>query len=377
MCSINSFIPKIEHRDGFTITTDSFNVSVEGKTIGGKSEIKNQDDYCIYCINNILFSAVFDGHGRNEGKFISYWSRKIFLEFIKSEMFMVSYTQNPESTIQIIFEDVNEKIKEKVFNKYIELGYAISKDENGHYIITKGLNTFIVNGGTMATVLIFDFNSNKQYTAYVGDSEATFLDYHHGDKEESIFKKVPELSTLTEYCHDAFNLEEYIRIQEYKSYPDFPEKPLLQFNYDLRGSVAPIWNFDEGEYKKSEPQAGYYYKNTSKEIATYLQSVNQKNNLTTTRSIGDFTLKYYGVTYEPTIFVNKIKKGIYTIASDGVWDNFEKTFFSETVTRIISESDDLKITQLVNNFMDYNLHEALSNFGESKDDATCIFLKIE
>jgi len=376
MCNINSFIPELEHRDCVTMTTETFKVSIDGKTIGGKSEKLNQDDYCIYYMNNILFAAVFDGHGSKSGKFISYWSRKIFLEFIKSEMFIVSYTQDPESTIKTIFEYVNEKVKEQVFNKYIELGYTISKDEHEHYLITKDLNTSIINGGTMATILIFDFNSNKQYTAYVGDSEATYLDCHQESVEESIFKKVNNLSTLTEYCHDAFNLEEYIRVKDYKSHPDDPKKPLLQFNYDLRGRVTPIWYFD-GEFKVIDPPVGYYIKNTSKEIASYLQSTNYKNNLTTTRSIGDFALKYYGVTYEPTIFVNEIKKGIYTIASDGVWDNYKKTVFNETVTGIISESDDLQITQLVNNFMDKNLQEGISNFGEYKDDATCIFIQIE
>ena len=384
MCDINSYIPDLEQRDPIQFSHNTASVATAGITYGGVSDKKNQDDYFIIKIGNILFTCVFDGHASLEGKFVSHWARKICLEQIYIETFISSFKENPNDTLKQLFIIINEKVKQKMIERYTELEYEITYERESIIIKNKiQLSPYIVKGGTMMTLLVFDFDTNTQYTSYVGDCASFYIKTDESDemladecggaaveKPETIL----QYKILTEYSHDPSNLKEFLRIKDFKQDPENKLLPHLQFEYDTQKHILfKLWDMGELDYVQQPPPYGHYYKNVKQDIATYISSPVDNIKITTTRVIGDFSLKEYGVTCEPTIYSEPIKSGIYTVCSDGVGDNWLDLEFVKS----IKDKSHENITEIVTQFMDINLEYAIQNFGSHRDDATAIFIKIE
>ena len=384
MCNINRHIPDLEQREQIEFTHNTTNVTIAGATYGGVTDEKNQDDYFIIKIGNILFTCVFDGHGSLEGKFVSHWARKICLEQLYTETFISSFKENPNETLKQLFIIINEKVKQKMIELYTELEYEITYEKES--IIIKNqiqLSQYIVKGGTMMTLLVFDFDTNMQYTSYVGDCASFYIKTDESDemltdecggaaveKPETIL----QYKILTEYSHDPSNLNEFLRIKDFKQDPENKLLPHLQFEYDTQKHIPfKLWDIVELDYVQQPPPYGHYYKNIKKDIATYISSPINNIRITTTRAIGDFSLKEYGVTCEPTIYSEPIKSGIYTICSDGVEDNWRDLEFIKS----IKDKSHENITEIVTQVMDKNRKNGTQNFGPSRDDATSVFIKIQ
>lgn len=136
---------------------------------------------------------------------------------------------------------------------------------------------------------------------------------------------------------------------------------------------------------------GNYVKNVRNEFGSIVSAPKSSlfdSSLSMTRSLGDFYLQKYGVSYIPSIkYVNLSKifeeSPIFSllIASDGVWDNW--TY--ETISKFILNEDHLNrinngedISQEVcNSLIAKNNELGRKHFGISRDNATAILVYLK
>jgi serine/threonine protein phosphatase PrpC len=213
--------------------------------------------------------------------------------------------------------------------------------------------------------------------------------------------------------HSPESEGEYWRMASARPAPgSVPRVPLARFQYDTlapspRATSLPIFAPTSGG-ALAKRAVGGYYKNVRSEWASLVATPTTAafhDALAFTRSLGDFHLQCYGVTWEPDVaWVDVAALGggggvweeggaceaaaaaesaplppaapfVLLVASDGVWDNWtfeDAARFTMEPARVRDARQRATAADLVADTMRENKRRAAANFGESADNMTLI-----
>ena len=232
---------------------------------------------------------------------------------------------------------------------------------------------YVSNVGDSDAIIITTSNSSSKVITDVKDDALNFQII----KDENI----SNVHIITGN-HSAENINEFDRVRK-----NFTP-PYLIFEYDKLYPKSHfdiyVKNIDDDNYHIT--RKGNYVKNIRNEygsIVTSPRSAPFDSSLSMTRSLGDFFLQKYGVTFIPTIkYVNLSeifeKSPIFSIliASDGVWDNWtyetiSNFILNEDYLNRINNNEDIS-QEVCNSLIAKNDELGKKHFGTSRDNATAI-----
>ncbi|GAB68759.1 protein phosphatase 2C domain containing protein [Plasmodium cynomolgi strain B] len=227
---------------------------------GRKLDFPNQDDFTIIQTNEWILIMVFDGHGPS-GHDISNFAHVILPLLFSYNIERIF--ENPVRTMKTLFYMIN--------------CYLV----NYSYCINNNINPININfidynlSGTTCTIILYNFETKKIYSAHTGDSRAV------------MGKQNQQTNTFS-----AYNITE-------------DHKPSLKLEKDRIVAFG-------GEVKKLQGDVSYrvFVKNE------------MYPGLAMSRAIGDITSSFIGVTCEPTIniFDKSEEDKFIIVATDGIWE---------------------------------------------------------
>ncbi len=344
--------------------------------IGGSR--KNQDAYFTLKFPEIetVMTCVLDGHGSEYGEHIAEGTKKFMIE-----QFSINQDRllaNPEEFLLRLFDEANENCKQ-ILMEVLSRSSIQFKEEDG-IIYSRKYNTSQwskVRGGTTCSIVVII--KNKLYTANVGDSKALLCSTHLLPFGGYCEMEITSDQSLEKY-------DEFKRIHDCGGLVVFDKPDAL-----TKHECPPVYEYcDEyDDFIKSEK--GIYYKNVSKEWATIVVNPNVDENdaLAMSRSLGDLSLKRYGVIATPSInsfnldeIFNSSEESesdtiCIVLASDGVWDNWidkniGKFVMDKSCLNAIVDKPENGAQLVAKSLMARNDMFGQKNFGSSRDNATCI-----
>ena len=359
--------------------------------IGGGSD--NEDQYSIlyfeFNSHTIRILIILDGHGGMNGRFVSEIA-KIFLEKYFSENILLLLENTPEC-LNIAYSLTNDEIRNALKEKTLKEN-RIVKEVDGY--LTSGYNSYsqsLIYGGTTCTIAVIIDNIHM-YVSNVGDSDAILFTTSNSSSKVITDVKDDAINFQINYDenisnihiitgnHSAENINEFIRVTENFKDP-------LRFEYDKHypKGYSNIYekNVDDNYHITGK---GNYVKNVRNEFGSIVSAPKSSlfdSSLSMTRSLGDFYLQKYGVSYIPSIkYVNLSKifeeSPIFSllIASDGVWDNWtyetiSKFILNEDYLNRINNDEDIS-HEVCNSLIAKNDELGRKHFGNSRDNATAI-----
>ena len=371
-------------------------------------DAKNQDTYFHLKIDehNQVF-GVLDGHGADYGTLVAEVASDAIKAYI-SEHFDQLRTA-PEAVFDVAFEKAHEAAREAVLSQE---DYFATVGEGK--VVVDAWETAngeqdmdAVDGGTTATVIAL-LDGCKLVMAQVGDSSALLGGTVEGEEGEEGGGEVTFEELMEE--HSATNATEYERVLA-----SGPRGKLLRFVYDVDDDDQPPIFKQRNTKPGAPPPVPKYELNEASRLRAVELETPPKNcrgdlptilltpkkdvtypklepiTLAMTRSIGDFYLHTFGVTWKPEVRTMELsdlimkksgggKGGKLTnltliLASDGIWDLYEN---SEVFDAIVSKPTVLsngKRKQSISNakaFFDKSVEKGAEIFGSSADNMTGI-----
>jgi len=389
-----------------------------GTDIGGGKE--NQDDYFIFRHENILVLGVLDGHGREVGKIAAMAAKKVLIDY-----FTVHYEKLKSNPIEVLVEAhkiAHEYIKETFVTEIQAQGYEVMITNNGYLVKRKTPNhpwSCVHGGAACSIVAIVDYN---MYVANVGDSSGILCsstpilsnNIHNyicdsaippsDHSVDSINNSFTNTLVITAE-HSPESITEFYRLRSFKHRDNDPMNPALYVVYDAtshdKTKCFPVFEVVDNTGAAVVTNRGKYYKNVRKEWASLVSTPNTADfpdALAFTRSLGDFHLQTYGVTYLPEVYHIDLKKVLdnldlsmksvpsgkcapclsIVLATDGIWDNWTyedvtKYIMDQSFVTSVMNDNNAAIT-ITSDFIQRNDVFAKSNFGNQADNATGIVL---
>ncbi|EUD68779.1 protein phosphatase [Plasmodium inui San Antonio 1] len=227
---------------------------------GRKLDFPNQDDFTIIQTNEWILIMVFDGHGPS-GHDISNFAHVVLPLLFTYNIERIF--ENPVHTMKTLFYMIN--------------CYLV----NYSYCINNNINPININfidynlSGTTCTIILYNFETKKIYSAHTGDSRAVM---GKQNQQTNAFR--------------AYDITE-------------DHKPSLKLEKDRIIAFG-------GEVKKLQGDVSYrvFVKNE------------MYPGLAMSRAIGDITSSFIGVTCEPTIniFDKSEEDKFIIVATDGIWE---------------------------------------------------------
>lgn len=335
--------------------------------IGGSR--KNQDDYFVLIDHDsdLIVNCILDGHGSEYGEHIAEGTKKFMTGKINTEKDKL--LANPQEYLTTLFLEANDNCKEILMD--ILSKSAIQFKEEDGLIYSRKHNTLPwakVRAGTTCTMVVII--KNKLFTANVGDSKSLLCSH---------VNCVQELTTDQ-------SLEKF---EEFKRITDCGGLVVYDDQSCEKHLCSPIYIKDEyDEFTKTDK--GNYYKNVSKEWATVVSSPSGDDALAMSRSLGDLSLKRYGVIPNPDIqcldldeiFKQQQSNTVCIVtASDGLWDNWIddhvcKFVMDPSCLKEIVEKPQHGAQRVAKSLIARNDDFARKNFGSGRDNATCIVMYI-
>jgi len=344
--------------------------------IGGSR--KNQDAYFTLNFPEIetVITCVLDGHGSEYGEHIAEGTKKFMIEQLSIHQDRL--LANPEEFLSRLFDEANENCKQ-ILMEVLSRSSIQFKEEDG-IIYSRRYNTSQwskVRGGTTCSIVVII--KNKLYTANVGDSKALLCSTHLLPFGDYCEMEITSDQSLEKY-------DEFKRIHDCGGLVVFDKSDAF-----TKHECPPVYEYcDEyDDFIKSEK--GIYYKNVNKEWATIVVNPNVDENdaLAMSRSLGDLSLKRYGVIATPSInsfnldeIFNSSEESesdtiCIVLASDGVWDNWidkniGKFVMDKSCLNAIVDKPENGAQLVAKSLMARNDMFGRKNFGSSRDNATCI-----
>ena len=410
-----------------SVVEKSINIKISHATdIGGGRE--NQDDFFIFQKpeEKITVVAILDGHGIENGKLASKCARDFLTTYFETNYLLLK--TNPYETLVHAYSEMHNNLRECFKQSLTNNDYKVMETRDGYLLkrYTDNHQWQSLRGGTTCTIIaIIDnmlyssnvgdstatlcskmriFNPEKQLT-YLGDSATPssrpFKQKVSRETSESEESEESTLSTTMDIIanHSPDNPSEFCRLRQFQQRLGNPLQPASHLVYDsqLNDKVrcAPIFTVDDAG-NPTVTNNGTYCKNVRYELATLVttpSSARFSESLAFTRSIGDFYMQTYGVTYCPEIQcldldilfdVLDTKKQeqktplCLVVASDGVWDNWK---FEDVTDFVLSdtvlESSTKKEKTAAELLIQQNDVFAKANFGNNSDNATAIVVYLD
>lgn len=390
--------------------------------IGGMSE--QQDSYFVVKKSDVTLIGVLDGHNKIYGTVISNASVAYVEKFIETHEDLLS---NPVGFLSDCFETLQTHIKQTLIAHVESKGLEVQVEPTGAIVkSTRGLSNWSsVGGGTTFSMIMLI--KDMLYVANVGDSDGVLYserpvlssnDLHYEvdvscqttERVALDVENEPSNMLMLTSDHSPDSLYEYNRIR--KQCPSDTNaniaKAMVVYdnqNVIVKSQCRPVFDVatDGTLIKNTSVMLGSYYKTVRKEWSVYITthpSSRHSECLAVSRSIGDFTLSEYGVTYKPEIqsvnlkpIFEKLEKTVETtstptpntlcivLASDGLWDSWlypdvGEFVMHESCLNKIRSSPETGAQEVVDSLMSRNTIFATRYFGNSRDNATAIAMYI-
>lgn len=323
---------------------------------------------------NVVVGGVYDGHGGSNGAVSSQTCRLYSLQYFDSvkeecETWSVEvWSQKLES----LFEFLHNTIREKFL---AEQGVKRQVDEKGIVRLPSGDP---VHGGTTASVAVL-------LRPKSADEGVTIISANVGDSTTLLIPQTGKFDFLT-VDHGPENRDEYIRVQKLDPV-QHPEK--LLYVYDkanvFRKYECPLVFLEDGTrdptFVRNPWGNGLHPTNVRYEPAVYAVTPRVISRDTTciamTRALGDFYAHQFGLTYQPSITVQKVPKDAgritVVVGSDGIWDCWKYEEFSEYINDKLDKNP--KVEAVVEQALNFSIEKAVANFGSKHyDDASLVLL---
>ena len=382
----------------------------EQSKIGGSRE--NQDDkFVIHLDNNNKIIGMIDGHGILSGKIIANIVNKRFHEYLHNNMTLLMET--PVEFLATVFSYIHNKIREDLVIEMTNNGYEARVEEERYVVYRRHSTQAFSNlkGGAVFTVIVL--LGTKMYIANVGDCMGllcckqpvltpSLLKYEMdaavpGKTQTNGLETDVPLNYIDLICdHSPENPNEFIRVQQ--------NKGNMLFVYDNqsldKNFCPPIFNISETgvpTVRECDGSFHYYYKNVSKQKATYVCRNTGEDALAFTRSLADFKINSFGVSCDPeiqsidleTVFDKMRLKNTdaspltlcVVLCTDGVWDNWipdhvNKFVMDPSCLKAIVDKPEDGAERVARSFLTRNDIFSTKNFGGSKDDSSCVIMYI-
>ena len=286
--------------------------------------IAKQDYGATFEVGSSKFYVVCDGHGKS------------------GTLFAVRAVNTVQNYILEQRACLDEDDLSSLLNNTFARAEEVVKDELSSH-----------KGGSTMSILVLR-PGRDSWVAHVGDSDVRRID-----------KKSKVVEQLTSN-HSSASISEFERIRKDGANPE------VTFEYDSprRGLKTNNLVFDMVDDTIVEmqvpPTNEIYYKNMSRELATYfvVTLAGERHKLAVTRTLGDWVFKAHGATAVPDI--RKCdplgEDQLMIIASDGFWDCYS----SETLVTMVEAGSE--------KWNDYHSTTSTRLFGRHKDDSFGFFI---
>ena len=393
--------------------------------IGGGRE--NQDDSFTWESPDhegpkVVAMGMFDGHGREVGKTAAKAGVKKMLEFFNINWRELLHKSTAYECLVRAFKESHEYIKETFRSKLEEDGFIVSEDPEGYLLKRLPWHHVdsCVHGGATCSLIVFV--GTLMYTVNVGDSAALLSTMfpvlkqrmlnHIGDAalpndappphrvQEGVDEADVKLVLTCE--HSPESISEYMRMMAFRHREGDETQPALSFVYDSptqdKSQCPPIFFRDVNDILAVTGK-GKYVKNVRREWASIVStpaSARFQDGLAFTRSLADFHLQTYGVTYLPEVQVidlqdvftsldgitiepgqHPMSKKMFCVvlATDGLWDNWtfedlQKFVMDTNRFNQVFQPEGGGIEEVAEQLMAENIRRARVNFGINSDNAT-------
>ena len=386
--------------------------------IGGMSE--QQDSYFVVKKSDVTLIGVLDGHNNIHGTVVSKASVAYVEKFIETHE---DWLDNPVGFLSDCFEMLQTHVKQTLIAHVESKGFEVKIEPTGAIVKSmRGMSNWSsVGGGTTFSMVMLI--KDMLYVANVGDSDGVLYserpvlslnDLHY---EVDVSCQTTKRATLEEENepsnmlmltsdHSPDSLYEYNRIRKQCPSDTNPHGAKARVVYDnqnirVKTQCQPVFDVaaDGTLTKNASVMLGSYHKTVRKEWSVYITtppSSQHTDCLSVSRSIGDFTLSEYGVTYKPEIQSVNLKPIFeklettptpipntlcLVLASDGLWDNWLYPDVGEFVMHDsclnkIRSSPETGAQDVADSLMNRNTIFATRYFGNSRDNATAIAMYI-
>ena len=291
---------------------------------GSNAKKENQDScFVARCDESTCVWGVLDGHGGDNGRLAAQAGAKAFKAwFLKKP---AELTRSPQQAMKSAFRAAHEAIRQAIVRRYEGRGTPLKTTAEG-YLLDDSEQP--VDGGATATVIAL-VQGHLLVVANVGDSDAL------------LGGKLPDGSIgFEQLCanHTPLNADEFIRVAQLVQERGKDWQPGV-FAYDIDGdtllevfAVSEAGEVDVDRHaEKQVEEAGVGFKNARGERPTALFAVETESycqfQLGVTRSLGDFYLQHFGVSWEPAVscidlfdVAGQLSQVTLVVASDGLWD---------------------------------------------------------
>ena len=265
---------------------------------GFNAKKENQDScFVARCDESTCVWGVLDGHGGDNGRLAAQAGAKAFKAwFLKKP---AELTRSPQQAMKSAFRAAHEAIRQAIVRRYEGRGTPLKTTAEG-YLLDDSEQP--VDGGATATVVAL-VQGHLLVVANVGDSDAL------------LGGKLPDGSIgFEQLCanHTPLNADEFIRVAQLVQERGKDWQPGV-FAYDIDGdtllevfAVSEAGEVDVDRHaEKQVEEAGVGFKNARGERPTALFAVETESycqfQLGVTRSLGDFYLQHFGVSWEPAV----------------------------------------------------------------------------
>lgn len=429
--------------------TKRFGIHIGSQTdIGGGRE--NQDNSFIHIDveREICIIGVLDGHGSEFGTLAALSAKKAILNLLTTSGDMI--VENPAEVLTECFKQAHKAIRDDIVTEITNKGQIVEVTSEGyiHKKINKHSSWSLVKAGSTCSIIAII--GRTLYSTNVGDSDGLLFSRYpvlqNSLKNHILDAAIPEGTILlkdsvsddmSNYLvlsgnHSPENISEFDRMRKSHPNPTNPSNPYLLTVYDNsrleKYLCEPVFDTSSGIPVKTDKSN--YIKNVREEPGIYVSTPADSiyyDILAMTRSLGDYYIGSYGVSYLPEIkslnldvcfnrirlekerliqeelkSQDKISIGselddvkeksnisvkddsllfCIVLATDGFWDNW----IYDQVQKFVMDSNCLNAVKInpedgaqrvVNSLIVRNDLYARKNFGSGRDNATGIVMYI-
>ena len=289
---------------------------------GKNRQKENQDAMFVVRGERTMVWGVLDGHGPDNGRLAAHGGVRAFKAWFAEHE--VELESDPQVAMTSAFRAAHDAIRQLMVTRYERQGEPLKTTAGGYLVGEEGEP---VDGGATATVAAL-VHGHLLVIANVGDSDAL------------LGGKLPDGTIgFEQLCadHSPTSADEFVRVQRFGAQQvDAWEPPL--FAYTAGDEPLEIFAVGADGTVELDPEAlrqldemGAGYKTARGDRPTAVVATETREyeecQLGVTRSLGDFYLQHFGVTWEPSVSCidlldmrAQLEQVTLVIASDGLWD---------------------------------------------------------
>ena len=347
---------------------------------GKNRQKENQDAMFVVRGERTMVWGVLDGHGPDNGRLAAHGGVRAFKAWFAEHE--VELESDPQVAMTSAFRAAHDAIRQLMVTRYERQGEPLKTTAGGYLVGEEGEP---VDGGATATLAAL-VHGHLLVIANVGDSDAL------------LGGKLPDGTIgFEQLCadHSPTSADEFVRVQRFgaQQVDDAWEPPL--FAYTAGDEPLEIFAVGADGTVELDPEAlrqldetGAGYKTARGDRPTAVVATETREyeecQLGVTRSLGDFYLQHFGVTWEPTVscidlldVASQLEQVTLVIASDGLWDLWQYKDVLQYPLGKPRPADSGAVLSPLLELVESTRSQGEELFGESADNITAVVVACE